>query len=214
MNQWREIKIWLENSSARERIGVLAATLAAIYFLVYLLLIAPLSDTSQNLASQIQKLTQQIEQQQIQTKDINNTSQKLMEASSANSTPVLEQKLAQQKEALQAYFLQLANPLQAAQAVKTLLLPTQDMVLTHLQNSPPQLLQSIVQNNSQPLYEHDIVLEFRGTYPATLDYLQRLESLPWYFFNDELKYQVEKYPTAKITIKLHILSYQENLLNV
>ena len=64
------------------------------------------------------------------------------------------------------------------------------------------------------MYRHGLQLELEGSYLATLAYLKALQALPWEFYWDEVRLQVDKYPTAKITIVVHTLSLTEGWIGV
>ncbi len=198
---------WLEDASERERQYFLIGALFVLFLLWYGALGSFLASSHKTLLDNLQTTTQQISdaQQQVDA---------LVKANAIGSNATLQQQLDQQNAQLNVYFKELANSQAAMIATKTLLTPGNGIVLAHVTNSLPTVVQASGQNNSQKLFEHAIVLEFRGNYAATLEYLQLLETLPWYFFYDELDYQVVKYPQAKITLKLHVLSFQENLLDV
>lgn len=64
------------------------------------------------------------------------------------------------------------------------------------------------------VYRHAVEIEFTGNYLATLAYLQALQELPWDFYWDAVRYEVEKYPTARVVITVHTLSLQEGWIGV
>lgn len=62
------------------------------------------------------------------------------------------------------------------------------------------------------VYRHGLVLQFRGSYFNTLQYLQYLESLSGSFYWDRLDFQVDDWPTASVTLELHTLSSEEGFV--
>lgn len=230
--QYKKIYDWLEVRTERERIFILLGVLLVIYFLWYLIIGGSLSQTYGNLSQQIEAAEQQIATLQKETVQLQSTAKKVQQASMLNENATLKLELARQQNQLSGYFQQLSNPQQAFAAMKALLAPPSDMILTSMENTPAQLLTSTTAagnkaasgntdsnkiatgNNSQKVFEHGIVLQFKGNYPATLAYLQQLEILPWYFMVDDLNYQVLHYPVATITFKLRVLSFQEKWLDV
>jgi MSHA biogenesis protein MshJ len=56
------------------------------------------------------------------------------------------------------------------------------------------------------LYRHGIRMVFQGNYMKSMDYLQKLEQLPWKFYWQNFDYQVEKHPKAIITLNIYTLS--------
>lgn len=63
------------------------------------------------------------------------------------------------------------------------------------------------------LFEHGIVIKFKGDYFSTLNYLKAIEELKWQIFWDKLEYKVIQYPIAEITLQLHTVSDQEGWIH-
>ncbi len=64
------------------------------------------------------------------------------------------------------------------------------------------------------VYEHGVEIEFTGSYLATLDYLNALQSLPWEFYWDAVRLDVEKHPLARVVITVHTLSLKQGWIGV
>lgn len=64
------------------------------------------------------------------------------------------------------------------------------------------------------LFRHGLILELSGDYLSVLRYVQALERLPWKFFWESMNYQVQQWPTGKITLKLLSLSSEEGWIGV
>ena len=64
------------------------------------------------------------------------------------------------------------------------------------------------------LYRHDMTLVLEGGFFDVLNYLEALEQLPQGFFWDSIDYQVDEYPKAKASIKVHTLSAEQGWLGV
>jgi MSHA biogenesis protein MshJ len=64
------------------------------------------------------------------------------------------------------------------------------------------------------IYKHGILLEFQGDYISTVNYLKKLESLPWKFYWDGMGYEVLEYPEALITINVFTLSLEKGWIGV
>jgi MSHA biogenesis protein MshJ len=59
-------------------------------------------------------------------------------------------------------------------------------------------------------YKHEMEIQFSGDYFSTLEYMRKLEKLPWGFFWDKVEFKVKKYPQAKASIRLFTLSLDSN----
>lgn len=64
------------------------------------------------------------------------------------------------------------------------------------------------------VYQHGVEIEFTGSYLATLDYLNALQSLPWEFYWDAVRLDVEKHPLARVVITVHTLSLKQGWIGV
>lgn len=60
------------------------------------------------------------------------------------------------------------------------------------------------------IYQHAIELKFQADYFNTIQYLSRLEKLPWHVYWDTLSYKVLTYPKAEVTVKFHIFTKEKN----
>lgn len=59
------------------------------------------------------------------------------------------------------------------------------------------------------IYRHPMVLTLRGSYLDTLNYLMKLEQLPWMFSWERLELEVLAYPVCEVTLRTHTLSLNE-----
>ncbi len=64
------------------------------------------------------------------------------------------------------------------------------------------------------VYRHSLEIEFTGSYLATLAYLNALQALPWDFYWDAVRLEVDKYPNARVVITVHTLSLREGWIGV
>lgn len=62
------------------------------------------------------------------------------------------------------------------------------------------------------IYRHPLEITFEGRFAQALDYLQRVQALPWDFQWDGLEVQVLDYPRASFTWRLHSISLEEALI--
>ena len=105
-------------------------------------------------------------------------------------------------------------------ATQPLLVKSEDL---NAENSNLQIQDNATQT-TQPLttspltdigvFKHGIEMEFSGSYLETLSYLHKLEKLPWNFYWDAILFDVDKYPTSTVIIRVHTLSLKEGWLGV
>jgi MSHA biogenesis protein MshJ len=62
------------------------------------------------------------------------------------------------------------------------------------------------------LYRHPLEITFEGRFAQALDYLQRVQALPWDFQWDGIEVQILDYPRASFTWRLHSISLEEALI--
>ncbi len=61
----------------------------------------------------------------------------------------------------------------------------------------------------EPLNQHELELIFQADYFSTIQYISRLEKMPWNVYWDSLSYKVLVYPKAEVTIKFHIFTHEK-----
>lgn len=64
------------------------------------------------------------------------------------------------------------------------------------------------------VYRHTVEISLQGRYPDVLDYLDRLEKLPWRMFWSEARVDTRSYPAVRITVTVFTLSLDEDWLVV
>jgi len=115
---------------------------------------------------------------------------------------------------------ELISPQDMARFLEQLLVQESQLTMLRLQtlDVKPLLAGSADTKSSLPqqavLHRHGFAIEFSGSYLATLNYLEALESLPWWFFWDSVSYEVLDYPKSIVRLKLHTLSLSEDWIGV
>lgn len=64
------------------------------------------------------------------------------------------------------------------------------------------------------LYKHGVEITLAGSFPALLDYLERLEQAPQKVLFGRLELRVDKYPRSELTLTLYTLSLDRSWLIV
>jgi MSHA biogenesis protein MshJ len=64
------------------------------------------------------------------------------------------------------------------------------------------------------MYRHALAITLQGDYFSTLNYLKKLETLPWRILWDNIDYQVKEYPIAETRIQVYTLSFEQDWLGV
>jgi MSHA biogenesis protein MshJ len=198
----------------RMRILVLIAGCVIIWFLWDSVLDAPLQTKVTENADKVQTLSIQVQQIENRLRGIEAQNTPAAIKTALQQRDGLLKQLAEINAKTVAFSNQQLSPDQVMKTVKALLLEEPGLTLKSAENGAPIPINPAGVKTEKPLlYQHNIIIEFSGSYFATLHYLQRLEKLPWRLYSDALDYQVQQYPQAKVTLHLHTLSPQENLLH-
>jgi MSHA biogenesis protein MshJ len=88
------------------------------------------------------------------------------------------------------------------------------LVLLSLRKLPPGIEFEGEAEAVPRIYRHGLRLELEGSYDDTLQYIERLEQLPWGLVWETLDIQMQDYPRARIVLHLYTLSLQEEWLGV
>jgi MSHA biogenesis protein MshJ len=107
--------------------------------------------------------------------------------------------------------------------LENVLLQDGELTLLSLENLPVEAIVSrapadpgteSANGGDDGLYKHSFVLTLTGNYPATVRYFEALAELPWQFHWDGLRYQVQTYPEAIITLQVHTVSMSRDWIGV
>ena len=93
----------------------------------------------------------------------------------------------------------------AAPMLRDIINQEQDLTLIELQTDRVGLEPSRHPTLPAGLGRYQLTLQLEGSYLATLRFLERLETLPWALFSEQLDLEVEQHPRARITLKLYTL---------
>ncbi|HUU71036.1 MAG TPA: hypothetical protein VMW70_00285 [Burkholderiales bacterium] len=112
----------------------------------------------------------------------------------------------------------LVPPQQMAQILEKMLTRDSRVKLVRLKTLPVSDLiarDSVKQGVGQAnVYKHGIELTLQGRYLDMLNYLDRLEALPWQMFWSEARMDARDYPAVRITVTVFTLSLDSDWLVV
>ncbi len=210
INHWFE---QFEGRSLRERMLLLTAVLGVLLFLGFEFWLAPQLNAQHNWREKISKAEQQTEQFSVQVaklealmqQDPNRESRKRLAQVKMESSE-LDVQLRQQQQTL-------ISPQMMTRVLEDVLrdLP---LKLVKLLKLPPEIeIDSDIEGVPR-VYRHGLHLELEGSYGDTLDYLERLEKLPWRFAWEALDISMKQYPQATVILNLYTLSFDEVWLGV
>lgn len=223
--RWQQLAKLYHSLSLRERLLVAASVLVAVIVAWYMFVALPLLHASVEVQSQhrtlvvtVQKLSQQRNTLKLKLEQdpLHDLKQRVAQ---------LNRQLVQNNKLLKQRLQGLIAPQQMADVLESVLKQHHDLKLLKVQSLPAEPLVPAASGNKSAtdtpqvkqriqVYRHGLELQLEGSYLATLAYLKALQSLQWDFYWDAVRLQVEKYPKAKVTIRVHTLSLTEGWIGV
>jgi MSHA biogenesis protein MshJ len=109
----------------------------------------------------------------------------------------------------------LVSPQRMASILEKMLARTSRVQLVRLQTLPVSNLIERDQSSDGPnVYKHGIEMTLQGGYLDLLEYLGRLEDLPWQMFWAKAQMDAKDYPAVRITVTVFTLSLDKKWLIV
>jgi MSHA biogenesis protein MshJ len=214
----KDIPAWFSQRSPRDQLYLFLLGLVIIYLTFSRIFLHPLTQKITTLTEQMSTLKDQktATEQQINTlqQAIQNPLllQMINEEKRLNANlAIIQQQLKQFKPRLttSTRMAQLTNDILKQQggriAIRSIIeMPVEPLLQADIDKTNPAELVTA------DIYSHGLQIEFQSDFFSAIDYLKRLERLPWALYWDNLEYKVINYPLADIVIKLHILSIQKS----
>lgn len=84
-----------------------------------------------------------------------------------------------------------------------------------IKNLEPKIIElKQAKNSNQVLYEHGLVIDMKGQYLHSLDYIKAIENQSWQLYWDEVQYKTTAYPMGELKLKVHTLSTSNKILGL
>ena len=216
---------WIEARSSRERWILLLGSGVAVYAFVALTLLNPVLIKRRDLAYDMGQLEQDLQKLQQRAAGAAVEAARSPRAHYDGRRTQLEKELRRLQVELDARNAGLVTPEQARHLLEELLEAEEDLDLVSLTTLEPR---PIIDEPSDPvdeggeadpseepvLYRHDIRVELEGDYFATLHYLRALEERASGLVLDELGYEVQSHPRARVTLTVYTLSFERAWIGV
>ena len=212
-NLWRSYGRRFDALSMRERVMVFAAIMCVIVFLGYEFgLSKPLSQNS--------RLAAQIVQHDTETAMSQQQTQILARSLALDPNDAVRKQIAELKGQIEERDLTvrgvqkglvpptrmaavLENMLNRSQAVQLVSMKT--LPVTALVERPVEEGAAVVVDQHQ-VYKHGVEITLQGNYIELMDYLAKLEKLPWQMFWAKTRMDASDYPKVRVTLTLYTLS--------
>ncbi len=225
--QWEKLTSKIDGLSLRER----AIIFIAVAFLLVSLINAVFLDP---LLARQKKLSQQVVQQQEKMKEIQANLAALVQAKNndANSPlreriKLLKQQISEGESYLKSRRDKLVPPEKMGELLQQVLTKNANLQLVTLVTLPATPLLEPSQTKQEngtvitkssglerQIFKHGVKITVRGSYADLLQYLTALEKLPTQMFWGAAKLNVNRYPTAELTLTLYTLSLDATWLRV
>jgi MSHA biogenesis protein MshJ len=195
----------------RERIFLLLSLVAVLFLLMDTLVYQPALDEQRRSRDVVDNLQARLTLLELESHDIAREQAADPLAWRKRRVAELEASLDDRDEQLRARLGTLVEPRQAAPLLRDILAREPGLTLLGLETEVVSLDQalftSLSDNNTLPtnLARYQLTLRLEGSYLATLRFLERLDTLPWALFSEQLELEVEEHPRARITLRLYTL---------
>jgi len=77
-----------------------------------------------------------------------------------------------------------------------------------------KIKQSQHKDNKDSMYRYEVELTVQGSYIELLNYLQKLESLPWNLFWENVELKVKEHPVSELRLSVYTISLHNNWMTL
>lgn len=208
----------------RERVLVLLTAIVFLLMILQVALLDPLLSKREQLNSSIKSINAEMQQK--------NNEKMILEAqltAGINRDKIkrrnqLKSQRDQLNQKIEQSLVAMIPPRLMPEVLERVLAETKGLKLLSIENKPvvamvrqKPAMEAAGGNTAagnQALYNHGFVLRLKGNYMEAITYFEKLSQLPWRFQWHDLRYRVEQYPNAIITLEVHTVSMAEEWIGV
>lgn len=228
--QWQQLQEKIDAMNQRERIILLVTLLVAVLMLFQVVLIDPLIAERKRGKLEVARLQEAISTDNNALLILNAQLQAGVNRDKENMKLRLAEESKNLDKKIEESVVALIPPQRMPELLESVLSQNKELRLVSLENRPvSRVLDEAAEEKNEPqkartqekpaaqkqgLYKHGFVLTLSGNYMAAIRYFDDLSKLPWRFYWDDLRYQVESYPNATITLEVHTVSLSEDWIGV
>lgn len=198
-----DLAVRVDALSLRERGILLAVVLLLLYTLADRLLLGPTLQRIEQRRTEIGEIQTRLAALEARAGLLQHGNQDPL-AHLRGRVTELETQLAAQDAQFEAKLGQLVRPDRAAPLLRELVQDVAGLRLHGLQSAAGDALFAEGANAGRIL-RYELSLHVDGGYFAVLDYLRRLERLPWRLFWDNMELQVPEHPRSEVRLTLYTL---------
>ncbi len=211
----------IEKRSLRERTLLLLGVLALLGSAWHALLFQPLEERQRLLQGRIKAIDEQTRVITAQGEQVIALHSQDPDRSNRQLLQTLQEEIAAMQGELNGMAENLVSPREMPRVVEALLTRQKGLRLLRMENLEPVALMpestgaAWQEGSDAPnLYRHALRIEFEGSYLDTLAYLRALEALPRRLFWGELKIEVLRHPTSRVSLTVHTMSLNRGWIGV
>ena len=214
MQQWRELEQRFASLTRRERGILLGGGLAVILIVGFSLADSSLA-RQRLLSKEIVKAQSDAAMAKAQAEVIVRQLAEDPDAQARKRIAALSNETRSLDTQMQGLNRGLIAPEQMSEILQKMLSRDRGVRLVGLKTLPvSHLIDGKQTNNGANVYKHGIEITLQGRYLDMLDYLDRLEGLPWQMFWSQASMDAKDYPAVRITVTVFTLSLDEDWLVV
>ncbi|MDB6096693.1 MAG: biosis protein MshJ [Francisellaceae bacterium] len=210
----------IESLSLRERILFLATIIFLMSALWKFLIFDYLSSSEDAFNKKTQELSKQLNEFETQLNNLKDAISKDNSQSIKAEINNLRKETQSLSDSITSYAKKLTTPKDMVNILDKILKENSDVKVIKMKSIEATPLFAETSKDGSPIsiplqmYLQGLELETLGIYSANLKFIEAIEQLPWKIFWDEISYDVDVYPQAKMKILVHTLSLEEGWLGV
>lgn len=224
-NVWQKFNKFIKERNPRERMILFGATLILVVYGWGMLFFSSMSNSNADLTNSIANAHATVMSQNNRVAELNALLRGDPDSPLRVRLRELQQSNAAADQRLQELYSQLIDPRQMAGVLSGILQRETALELISLENVPPEQLRTSAPTpesaEGQPeapeeiaLFKHGLHMVFEGSFMETVRYLRSLEQQEANFYWENLEFNVEEYPTARISLDIYTLSADEDWIGV
>lgn len=215
------VKLREQLENPKRRMQYFFISLVFIYFVWAFLFLNPLRTTKSELLGRIQVVQSQLTETKQQIDTLSKAIKTESISKALTEKKQLEDKIKQVDEALvKSRFIFITSD-DWVRLKKEIIHQQEDMdkkiALVRIDDQPVAPWKAPVVDKanatkvaSEIIYQHELEMKFQADYFSAIQYISRLEKLPWNLYWDSLSYKVLTYPVAEVTLKFHIFTHEKS----
>lgn len=225
---WTTVSARVDAMSRRERLMILGTLLVLSIFVLYTLLIEPLSLKKRMAVDMIQENTQQLAMLQQDIATLRKTSKVDPHAELKSRLQAVKKRLESVDNRLEAIQERMVNPEKMPQLLESLLRKHAQLRLVSLHTLPVsdlmEMLREAEGSSGTPreallhdeirIFRHGAEITVEGNYLDLLDYVTALEGLQWKLIWGQLALSAERPGPAMLTFTVYTLSTDKTWLSI